>query len=92
MKFEFVINLKSGKADWPDNSAECAGAGGSGFLGSHLVQRNGKTLIEIRNVGATACKKALTLAGSFFMSSGAPLSETWFAPVSMKKFIADFQA
>ena len=27
-KFEFVINLKDGEADRPDDSAECAGAGG----------------------------------------------------------------
>ncbi len=30
MKFEFIINLESGKADRPDDPAECAGAGGSG--------------------------------------------------------------
>ena len=30
MKFEFVINLKTAKADRRDDSAECAGAGGSG--------------------------------------------------------------
>ena len=27
-KFEFVINLKDREADRPDDSAECAGAGG----------------------------------------------------------------
>ena len=29
-KFELVINLKDGQADRPDDSAECAGAGGQG--------------------------------------------------------------
>ena len=29
-KFELVINLKTAKADRPDDSAECAGASGSG--------------------------------------------------------------
>ena len=29
-KFEFVINLKTAKADRRDDSAECAGAGGQG--------------------------------------------------------------
>jgi putative tryptophan/tyrosine transport system substrate-binding protein len=29
-KFELVINLKSREADWPNDSAEFAGAGGQG--------------------------------------------------------------
>ena len=29
-KFELVINLKTAKTDWPHDSAQCAGEGGSG--------------------------------------------------------------